>query len=117
MIAADLAAGSSPLLSMAGSIAYTHHERWDGGGYPCGLKQEEIPIEGRIAALADVFDALTSQRSYKPAFDVEDSLEIVRQERGKHFDPAVVDAFFAGVKEIRSVYHEFRDLSDEAVAH
>lgn len=109
----DIATGSSPLLRMAGSIAYTHHERWDGAGYPRGAKHKEIPIEGRITALADVFDALTTQRSYKPAFSVENSLGIVRQERGKHFDPDVVDAFFAGIEEILLVCHRFRDSAAE----
>jgi putative two-component system response regulator len=100
---------SSPLLQMAGSIAYTHHERWDGAGYPQGLQGEDIPIEGRITALADVFDALTSQRPYKAAFSVERSMEILEEERGRHFDPQVLDAFYAGFDDILAVYNEFRD--------
>jgi putative two-component system response regulator len=103
---------NSPLLQMAGSIAFSHHERWDGAGYPQGLRGENIPIEGRITALADVFDALTSKRPYKPAFSVEKSMEIIREQRGKHFDPQVLDAFLAGFDEIMGVYHEFRDSEE-----
>ena len=84
----------SDLMMTAHEIALTHHERWDGGGYPQGLAGTEIPLVGRIAGLADVFDALISPRCYKDPFPVEKVLDIIRAERGKHFDPAVVDAFF-----------------------
>ena len=94
---------------MAAVIAHTHHERWDGAGYPRGLKGEEIPIEGRITAVADVFDALTSQRPYKPAFSLEKSTGILRAESGTQFDPSVVDAFFAGFEQIVSVYNGYAD--------
>lgn len=87
----DLA--SSPLISMAAQIALTHHERWDGAGYPLGLAGEDIPIAGRIVAVADVFDALSSKRPYKPPFPLEKCFEIISENRGKHFDPRVVDAF------------------------
>ncbi|MGO8749232.1 MAG: HD domain-containing phosphohydrolase [Thermoguttaceae bacterium] len=99
----------SPILRMAAVIAHTHHERWDGAGYPRGLKGEEIPIEGRITAVADVFDALTSQRPYKPAFSLEKSTGILRAQSGTQFDPSVVDAFFAGFEQIVSVYNEYAD--------
>lgn len=90
-----LQAPRSPLLAMASRIALTHHERWDGTGYPLGLAGEDIPLEGRITAVADVFDALSSRRPYKPAFPLEKCFEIIEQERGSHFDPTVIDAFFS----------------------
>lgn len=95
-----LEAPRSPLLAMASRIALTHHERWDGGGYPLGLAGEDIPLEGRITAVADVFDALSSRRPYKPAFSLEKCFEIIEQERGSHFDPKVVDAFFSRREQI-----------------
>lgn len=86
---------TSPLLDMASSIALCHHEKWDGSGYPLALKGEDIPIEGRITAVADVFDALSSKRPYKPAFPREKCFAIMKDERGKHFDPRILDEFFA----------------------
>lgn len=80
-------------LTMGKEIAYYHHERWDGSGYPEGLKGEEIPLSARIVAMADVYDALTSKRPYKDAFSHEKAVEIIAQERGKQFDPEIVDAF------------------------
>ena len=88
-----LKGSSSELLQTGEVIAMTHHEKWDGSGYPSCLSRDDIPIEGRIVAIADVFDALTSRRPYKEAFSVEKSLEIVKEGRGSHFDPAVSDAF------------------------
>lgn len=76
-------------------IALTHHEKWDGSGYPHALKGVEIPIAGRITAIADVFDALVSKRPYKEAFSLENAIDIIKQGRGTHFDPDVVDAFLA----------------------
>ncbi len=87
-----LADSESELLKMAATIALTHHEWFDGSGYPRGLNGEEIPLEGRIAAVADVFDALLSDRPYRPAFSVEEAKESIASERGTHFDPVVVDA-------------------------
>ena len=78
---------------MAQSIALTHHERWNGGGYPAGLQGEAIPIEGRIVAIVDVFDALTSERPYKEAWPVEKALEEIEQQSGKQFDPVLIEAF------------------------
>ncbi len=86
---------ASPLLAMASRIALSHHEWWNGAGYPRGLAGEEIPLEGRITAVADVFDALSSKRCYKDAFPLDECFEIMKQERGTHFDPAVFDAFTA----------------------
>lgn len=89
-----LAGTTLPLLELAMEIALTHHERWDGNGYPCGLKKDEIPISGRIVAVTDVFDALTSDRIYKAAWPIEKALDYIKDQRGKQFDPGVVDAFF-----------------------
>ncbi len=88
-----LQGGHCEVVSMAQTIALTHHERWDGSGYPHGLRGEEIPLVGRIVALADVFDALTHERPYKAAWSCERARDEIKQQRGRHFDPAVVDAF------------------------
>jgi putative two-component system response regulator len=92
---AEMLAGGRglPLLEMAERIALTHHERWDGGGYPFGLSGADIPLVGRIVAVADVFDALTHSRPYKAAWAVADAIAEIRRQSGKQFDPAVVDAF------------------------
>jgi putative two-component system response regulator len=87
-----LADSESELLQMAARIALTHHEWFDGNGYPRGLAGEEIPIEGRIVAVADVFDALLSDRPYRPAMSVEEAVRVIQEGRGTHFDPEVVDA-------------------------
>ncbi len=84
---------SSSILDMAATIALSHQEKWDGSGYPRGLKGEAIPIEGRIVAVADVFDALTSDRVYRKAFAIEDAVQMMREQRGRHFDPVLLDAF------------------------
>ena len=92
----DLLAGSgNELLELAATVAWTHHERWDGTGYPRGLAEEEIPVAGRIVAVADVFDALTSDRPYRRAWLREDAFDFIRAESGAAFDPVVVDAFEA----------------------
>jgi hypothetical protein len=88
-----LKGSSSAILDMAATIALSHHEKWDGSGYPRGVVGESIPIEGRIVAVADVFDALTSDRVYRRAFTVEEAVEMMREQRGKHFDPVLLDAF------------------------
>jgi putative two-component system response regulator len=87
---------ASELLAMARVIALSHHEKWDGSGYPKGLKGDEIPLVGRIVAIADVFDALTTARPYKSAWSVEEALAWIQQQRGSHFDPDLVDRF-AGI--------------------
>ncbi|HOZ48642.1 MAG TPA: response regulator [Candidatus Hydrogenedentes bacterium] len=91
--AADIEAGEGSFLSMGRDIAYYHHEKWDGTGYPYGLKGEAIPLSGRIVAASDVYDALTSRRPYKDPFSHETSRGILLEGKGKHFDPDVVDAF------------------------
>jgi cyclic di-GMP phosphodiesterase len=103
-IGSEILSGSeSELLRLGGLIALTHHERWDGSGYPQGLAGDAIPIEGRIVALADVFDALTSERPYKPAFEVDHAVAIMSDERGRHFDPDYLDLFLAVVNEVVGV--------------
>lgn len=89
-----LRGSSSSILDMGATIALSHHERWDGGGYPRGLRGEQIPIEGRIVAIADVFDALTSDRVYREAFSVETAREMMLAESAQHFDPVLLAAFF-----------------------
>jgi putative two-component system response regulator len=106
-----LAGCDSPVLDMAARIALTHHERWDGSGYPIGLAGEDIPIEGRIVAVADVFDALSTRRSYKPAFPLEKCLAILEEGRGAHFDPRVLDAFFASRDEVVRIQIHFAEVN------
>jgi methanogenic corrinoid protein MtbC1 len=88
-----LRGSSSSILDLAASIALSHHEKWDGSGYPRGLAEENIPIEGRIVSIADVFDALTSDRVYRVAFSVDEAVAMMIAQRGKHFDPTLLDAF------------------------
>ena len=90
-----LAGSESPYLRLAATIAWTHHERFDGDGYPRQLFGQGIPLEGRIVALADVFDALSTDRPYRPALKFDEVVEAIQQDRGKHFDPHLVDAFLA----------------------
>jgi len=101
----------SPLLQAAAIIAYEHHERWDGSGYPRRLKGEEIHIYGRITALADVFDALGSDRCYKKAWSNEKIFALFAQERGKHFDPLLVDLFFEYIDEFTTVQSHYSEKS------
>ena len=100
----------APVLEVAARIALTHHEKWDGSGYPLGLAGANIPLEGRITAVADVFDALSSKRPYKPAFTLDKCLATMQEGRGKHFDPAVLDAFFARRDDIVGVQIETADV-------
>jgi HD-GYP domain-containing protein (c-di-GMP phosphodiesterase class II) len=101
--------GSNFFLRLAREIAMTHHEKWDGSGYPNGLKGEEIPLSGRLMAVADVYDALISKRVYKPAFPHEKASEIILKGRGSHFDPDVVDVYQAVEEEFKRVAREFGD--------
>jgi HD-GYP domain-containing protein (c-di-GMP phosphodiesterase class II) len=98
--AAILAGSTNPIVRMAERIALTHHERWDGSGYPYGLRGEEIPLEGRICAVVDVYDALLSQRVYKGAWKPEEVVAELRRGRASDFDPALVDAFLAMIPEL-----------------
>lgn len=99
----------SDIIRLAAEIALSHHEKWDGSGYPNGQKGEEIIIEGRIAAVADVFDALTSERPYKKAWPVKESLDCINGQSGVHFDPTVVDAFKESLPEILRVREKYKD--------
>lgn len=100
---------SSPVVALAAKIALTHHEKWDGTGYPSGLKGEQIPLAGRITAVADVFDALSNKRPYKPVFDAERCFGIMWEGRGTHFDPTVLDAFLASRDAVLQVLRELAD--------
>lgn len=109
-IGADLLAGSSsPMIQLAQTIALSHHERWDGTGYPRGLKGEEIPLCGRIVAIADVFDALTSERPYKRAWPVEDAVAEMRRGAGRHFDPELIELFFSDMKEVLEIREQYQE--------
>ncbi|MBN2899414.1 MAG: response regulator [Clostridia bacterium] len=99
------------LLSMARTIALTHHEKWDGSGYPVGLKGEEIPLEGRIVCMADIFDALMSKRPYKEPWPIEEVIEYIRSESGKTFDPKLVTVFMSNAARLAEVF--FKDQKDE----
>ena len=112
-----LNANSAPLLKIAAEIALTHHEKYDGSGYPNGLSGENIPLYGRIVAVADVFDALTSERPYKKAWSVEDACQLLRDGSGKHFDPSCVDAFFSDFDEIIKIKNTFLDDIHEDGSH
>ncbi|MGD0856530.1 MAG: two-component system response regulator [Dehalococcoidia bacterium] len=115
VIGAQILRGSdAEFIRLGETIARHHHEKWDGSGYPGGLKGIEIPVAGRIAAVADVFDALTSRRPYKEAFPVEKSLAIIMQGKGSHFDPDVVDAFFAIQDEILSIKQQYSEENEQA---
>jgi len=96
-------------LAYAKEIAQSHHERWDGAGYPHGLVGEAIPVAARLMALADVYDALRSRRVYKEAYPAEEAEQIIRGGRGTQFDPAVVDAFEAVHAEFRAIADRFQD--------
>ncbi len=101
LIGGDILKQSSSELLQAGEIiALSHHEKWDGNGYPHGLAGEDIPLWGRICAVADVFDALTNERPYKPAYSNEESLRILKEGSGKHFDPHLVEIFINSMDEV-----------------
>ena len=103
-------AQSSPLITMAAQIALTHHERWDGTGYPLGLSGEDIPLAGRITALADVFDALSSKRPYKLAMPVDKCFQEIKRASGTHFDPKLVEAFLAARTAVVAIRMEYADV-------
>lgn len=104
-----LGESDSDLIELAKTVAMTHHEKWDGTGYPRQLKGEEIPIEGRIVALADVFDALTSVRPYKEAWPIEQAVEFITSQRNKHFDSQLVDLFIQQLDKIIEIKNHWRD--------
>ncbi|MDF2722179.1 MAG: hypothetical protein K0Q59_1854, partial [Paenibacillus sp.] len=102
------------ILKTAAIVAEQHHEKWNGRGYPRGLKGEEIHIYGRITAIADVFDALASDRVYKKAWELDRILNLFKEERGQHFDPHVVDAFFDHLPAILKIRDDYADHNLEA---
>jgi response regulator RpfG family c-di-GMP phosphodiesterase len=105
---------SSAILQVGAAIALAHHEKFDGSGYPSGLQGEDIPIFSRIVAVADVFDALTSERPYKKAWTLERACELIKAESGTHFDPKCVDSFFDQWDEVLAIRERFKD--DDALA-
>ncbi len=112
----DAAVAAHPeakFLCMARDIARCHHEKFDGSGYPAGLAGEAIPLCGRIVALADVYDALTTKRVYKPAFSHETAVAIIREGRGRHFDPDIVDAFEANLERFVAIREQFAEREEQ----
>nr|HID59845.1 HD domain-containing protein [Desulfobacterales bacterium] len=107
-----LANSKAKILQVAHQIALSHHEKWNGKGYPQGLSGDKIPLVGRIVSLADVFDALTSRRPYKEPYPVEVALEIIKKERGKQFDPDLVDVFLGNIDEILKIKKEVDSAKD-----
>lgn len=100
--------GNKAFFNMGMLIANFHHERWDGKGYPEGLEKTQIPLSARIVAIADVFDALTSERPYKKAFSISKAIDIIKAERGQHFDPNVVDSFLDSMDEIIAIHDKWK---------
>ena len=107
VIGAEILANSkAKILQVAQQIAISHHEKWNGKGYPQGLSRDKIPLVGRIASLADVFDALTSKRPYKEPYPVERAFHIIKEERGEHFDPDMVDVFLQNMDDVLRIKTE-----------
>ena len=118
LIGGEILSGSeAEYVKLGETIALTHHEKWDGSGYPKGLTGHDIPLAGRIVAIADVFDALTSKRPYKDPFSIEKSFAIISQGSGNHFDPDVVDAFFAVKDEILSIKEKANSQAESDFRH
>ena len=103
-----LKGSSISMLKKAAVIALSHHERWDGKGYPSGLKHEEIPLEGRMLSIVDVFDALTTERPYKKAWTIEDAVKLIREEIGSQFDPKITLVFLDCLQEFVEIKRSFR---------
>jgi len=103
---------SSDFIKVGRVIALSHHAKWDGTGYPKGLKDSKIPLNGRITAIADVFDALTSKRPYKEVIPTEKSFQIIREGKEKHFDPDIVDAFFRKEDQIVEIRNKYQDKNE-----
>jgi len=110
-IGAEILKGSEvPLLTMSQTIALTHHEKWDGSGYPNRLRGTAIPLEGRIVALADVFDALSNKRVYKPAMTIAETRQTIEAGSGAHFDPAVVQALWKCWDRVMEIYEHYKEI-------
>jgi len=114
--AAEKRLGSNSFLRLAREIAYSHHEKWNGSGYPQGLKGEEIPVSGRLMALVDIYDALISKRVYKPPFPHKRAVVIIAEGKGSHFDPDIVDAFLELEEKFRQIALEHADYEEERQA-
>lgn len=99
----------NPILQLGATIAHQHHEKWDGNGYPQGLSGENIDIAGRITALADVFDALGSKRCYKEAWPDDEVLSLLKSEKGKHFEPKLIDLLLDNIDEFTALRKDFPD--------
>jgi putative two-component system response regulator len=113
VMGADIFKGSkAPVLKTAMEICLTHHERYDGTGYPLGLRGKDIPLNGRIVAVADVFDALTSKRPYKEAFGFEESMGMVKEQAGKHFDPEIVSHLLRIRRRIKEIHKATKDIEE-----
>ena len=116
VIGAEILSGSnSKMMKMAETICLTHQERWDGLGYPLGLKGEEIPLVGRVVAVCDVFDALTSKRPYKKAYSIEKAMEIIESKSGTDFEPRLVEAFKRVLPDMLDIVQEFADGEHEEI--
>lgn len=103
----------SELLEEARTVALTHHEKWNGTGYPSGIKEDEIPVSGRIVAIADVFDALTSKRPYKQPWPVEKTVDLMKEESGQHFDPKYVQAFLDAMPDVLKIKEQYAEKHDQ----
>ncbi|MFO7860631.1 MAG: response regulator [Desulfosalsimonas sp.] len=116
-IGASILAGSrADVLKTAHEIALNHHEKWDGSGYPRGLKKEEIPISGRIVGIADIFDALTSRRPYKDPYPLEVAVEIIRSEQGVKLDPDLVAVFISNIDQVEQIRREVGEIENASLA-
>jgi putative two-component system response regulator len=113
ILAAERKLGNTSFLRFARDIAYTHHERWDGSGYPEGLRGDQIPVAGRLMALADSYDAITSERVYKSPLSHEKAVKIIVEEKGAQFDPAVVDAFLQVEEDFRQTALRYCDALEK----
>ena len=100
---------NNKLMNSAATVALTHHEQWNGSGYPQGLKKTDIPLVGRIVAIADVFDALTTERPYKKAWTVTDAVSEIANYSGQHFDPQIVDSFLLSINELTFVQQQLAE--------
>jgi len=111
-IGVEILSGSdSVLMNMAAEIAQNHHEKWDGSGYPRALTAEEIPLTGRVVAVADVFDALTTERPYKDAWPIEKAVEFLKEQSGKHFDPKLVELFIGILPDILQIRQQYAETA------